>query len=132
MIYNSIKEKSMSSIQPISGFRAQQTSFGGRHLPRNFSSMMNYIYKKTNKNYSGIVNSHDMMHVSTVLDNGKEISGVVIFQDGHYSSLIMDEGFEGLRQVFMRTALERYNNKVMPRRLQEKVQRQKRDKKALR
>ncbi len=36
----------MSSIQPISGFRAQQTSFGGRHLPRNFSSMMNYIYKK--------------------------------------------------------------------------------------
>lgn len=73
-----------------------------------------------------------MMHVSTVLDNGKEISGVVIFQDGHYSSLIMDEGFEGLRQVFMRTALERYNNKVMPRRLQEKIQRQKLDKKALR
>lgn len=88
------------------------------HLPKHFSSMMNYIYKKTP---SDMFECGDVMRVSTVLDNGREVSGVVNFLNGKYHSLVLDEGSEHLKQEFMRTALKRYNMHITNRRMHEKL-----------
>lgn len=87
------------------------------HLPRNFSSMMNYIYKNT----PDIFEYQNSMRVSTILDNGKEVFGTVNFLHGRYSGLVMDEGSENLAQEFKRTALKRYNMKIAKRQLKEKL-----------
>lgn len=87
------------------------------HLPRKFSSMMNYIYKNT----PDIFEHQNSVRVSTILDSGEEIFGTVNFCNGKYSGLVMDDGFENLAQVFKRTALKRYNRNIAKRRLQEKL-----------
>lgn len=92
------------------------------HLPRNFSSMMNYIYKNT----PDIFEYTNSVRVSTVLKNGQDVSGTVNFINGKYSGLVLDNGFENLRQEFMRTALEKYKNHISSRQLQEKLSRSKR------
>ncbi len=88
------------------------------HLPRHFSAMMNYLYKKTPED---MFSCKDVMRVSTVLDNGREVSGVVNFLHGKYHSLVLDEGFQNLRQEFMRTALKRYNMSITKRQMHEKL-----------
>lgn len=106
----------MLSIQP--NFRTP--GFCGGHLPRRFSSMMNYLHSKSANEFL----CDDVMHVSTVL-NGKEVSGIVRFDRGSYRGLTMDEGSQELKQEFMRTALERYNNKIASAKLREKLLREK-------
>lgn len=100
---------------------ASRTSFSGHHLPKKFSSMMNYIYKKTFNNYPDIFESKNIVRVSTQLDNGEEVSGYVNFHNGKYNGLVLDKGYEHLKQVFMRTALRRYNEKVATPRVKEKL-----------
>ncbi len=87
------------------------------HLPRNFSSMMNYIYK----NAPDIFEYTNSMRVSTILESGKEVSGTVNFLNGKYHGLVMDAGFEKFAQEFKRTALKRYNMKIAKRQLIEKL-----------
>lgn len=113
----------MTYIQNVKNYRPYQPCFQGKHLPKDFSSMMNYIYKNANKNYSDNFYGQDFFRVSTKLDDGKEISGIVSFFNGRYNGLIMDEGFEHMRQLFMRTALAKYNEKLMSKNLKEKIAR---------
>ena len=86
-------------------------------LPRNFSAMMDYIYKKTPVD---MFESPNLMRVETKLDDGREISGIVTFANGKFKGLTMDDGFENLQQEFMRTALKRYNKKMANTQLQRK------------
>ena len=105
----------MLSIQPVG---VNSTLAFKAHLPKTFASMMNYIYKKTPED---MFQYKDVMHVETILEDGREIGGIVTFLHGKYNGLIMDEGFENLRQEFMRTALKRYNKHIADRQLQEKL-----------
>ena len=105
----------MLAIPPVGV--SKQPSFKA-HLPKTFSSMMNYIYKKTPED---MFEYKDIMRVETKLDNGREVGGMVYFWHGKYQNLVMDEGCEKLRQEFMRTALKRYNSNIASLRLQEKL-----------
>lgn len=109
----------MQPIQPVNfGIKNNSTPNFTAHLPNRFSSMMNYIYKKTPED---MFEYKDIMRVSTVLDNGREVSGFVQFLHGKFHSLILDEGSENLRQEFMRTALQRYNKHITKRQMHEKL-----------
>lgn len=107
----------MLTVQPIGLGGNRQPAFKC-HLPRKFSAMMNYIYKNTP---AELFENNDIMHVATKLDDGREISGIVSFSHGQYNGLIMDEGFEKLRNEFMKTALKRYNMKISNPQLQRKL-----------
>lgn len=108
----------MLAIQPAGfNYKAQQPTFKA-HLPRNFSSMMNHIYKKTPED---LFDCKDIMHVETILDCGREVGGTAYFFHGKYHSLVMDEGCENFRQEFMRTALKRYNMHMASPDLQKKL-----------
>ncbi len=109
----------MLSITPINN-KTYQTSFQA-HLPKTFGGMMNYIYKNT----PDIFEYQDTMRVSTMLDNGLDVSGTVYFDRGRYKGLVMDEGFENQRQSFMKTALDKYRSRIASRRVQEKLARKK-------
>ncbi len=104
-------------IQPIQPQKLAQNSFTGRHLPKNFSSMMDYIYKNTPDTFE----FQDSIRVSTILDNGKEVSGLVNFLNGKYHGLQLDEGFEHLAQEFKRTALKRFQMRLAKPELQKKL-----------
>ncbi len=107
----------MLTVQSVSLGGNRQPAFKC-HLPGKFSAMMNYIYKKTPME---MFETPNIMRVETKLDDGREISGLVTFANGHYNGLIMDDGFENLRQEFMRTALKRYNTKLANPKLQRKL-----------
>lgn len=91
-----------------------QTNFTGRgkHLPRTFSSMMNYLYQNTQKECRDVFQCADTIAVSTTLKNGLSASGVVNFSNGKYAGLVMDEGSEGFKQEFIRTIMEKYKKQV--------------------
>jgi len=105
----------MLSITPFNN-KTHHTSFQA-HVPKTFGGMMNYIYKNT----PDIFEYQDTMRVSAMLDNGLDVSGTVYFDRGRYKGLVMDEGFEDQRQSFMKTALDRYRNRIASRRVQEKL-----------
>ncbi len=113
----------MLSISPINKSTNYSSiqSFQGRHLPKHFSAMMNYLYKNTSKNYSDYFENLNTIRVSTKLKSGEEISGIVNFLNGRYQGLVMDEGFEHLKNKFMKTVLEKYAKRVARPELQEKL-----------
>ena len=110
----------MLTIQNRGAVNSQRISFQ-KHLPRTFGGMMNHLYKNT----PDIFEYSSSVRVSTILPNGQDVSGTVNFIDGQYAGLVLDEGFEHLRQIFMRTALEKYKNKISSPKLQEKLTRNK-------
>lgn len=87
-------------------------SFGGKHMPRNFSSMMNYIYKKTFKNFPNTFETKDIIKVTTTLDDGRELSGFVHFDNGKYRGLVLENAPNRLKTVFAETALRHYNENI--------------------
>ncbi len=111
----------MLTIQPnFTSPNYSRQNFNGGHLPKHFSSMMNNIYKKMSKQ-PDLFEHRNFMEVSTVMKDGQEVSGIVRFHGGRFQSLEMEEGCENLRQEFMRTALDRYNNKIASARVREKL-----------
>ncbi len=100
-----------------------QANFTGKHHPRHFSSMMNYIFKKT------IGQNHDMFEatntilVSTKLDKGKEITGAANFFNGEFVGLVLEEGCEHLKSKFMKTVLNKYIEKISSKNIKDKITR---------
>ena len=71
-------------------------------LPRNFSAMMDYIYKKTPVD---MFESPNLMRVETKLDDGREISGIVTFANGKFKGLTMYVGIECDNRTDIQTTL---------------------------
>ncbi len=97
---------------------SSQQTFRGKHLPRTFQSMMNYLYKNLPND---LFRNSEMMRVSTLLEDGRELYATAHFYNGKFIGLIMDEGSEALKQTFMRTALKRYNKNVASPKIQQKL-----------
>ena len=89
------------------------------HLPKNFEGMMNKIYTEM----PDIFENRDALKVSTILENGLDVSGTAYFSQGRYCGLTMDNGFESYKQLFMKTALNKYKEKISGKKLNEKLQR---------
>lgn len=82
------------------------------HMPRKFSSMMEQIHQKAFKNFGDTFQHTDAIKLETSLENGKKLSGTANFLDGKFHSLVMDEGMEGDKKLFMQTALNKYNQNL--------------------
>lgn len=104
-------------IQPMQNLKMQSNQFTGRHLPKDFSSMMNYVYKNAPDSFE----FQNSIRVSTVLDNGKEVSGTANFLHGKFKGLQLDEGFEHLSKEFKSTALKHFLKRMAKPELQKKL-----------
>lgn len=100
----------------ITPYRCDNTAFGG-HLPRDFASMMNYIYKKK----PNVFENNDIIQISTKLDDGTVASGIAYFSNGRYKSFVMDEGFENRKQEFIKTTYNNYIDKTASSKVKEKL-----------
>ena len=107
-------------LAPITPYRNNYTPSFNAHLPKTFGGMMNYIYKNT----PDMFEFQDTMRVSARLDNGLDVSGTVYFDRGRYKGLVMDEGSEQHKQSFMKTALDRYRQKIASKKVREKLEKE--------
>ena len=107
-------------ISPIASYKNTYTPTFNAHLPKTFGGMMNYIYKNTPDTFE----FQDTMRVAARLDNGLEVSGTVYFDRGKYKGLVMDEGCEEHKQSFMKTALDRYRQRIASPKVREKLEKE--------
>ena len=113
----------MNSIQSRFNYRSHNQTFTGGHHPKHFSSMMNYIYRKAQVQYPDIFQSSGSIEISTRLDNGREVSGIVNFLNGKYAGLVLEEGAEHLKAKFMKTVLGKYIDKISSQKVKDKIAR---------
>lgn len=100
-----------------------QTNFTGSHHPRHFSTMMNYIFKKTIGQNPDMFEATNTILVSTKLDNGKEITGAANFFNGKFVGLVLEDGCEHLKSKFMKTVLNKYIEKISSKNIKDKIAR---------
>lgn len=113
----------MNSIQPR--FNSPARTFTGGHHPKHFSSMMNYIFKKAHAQYPDVFQQSGSIEISTRLDNGREVSGMVNFFNGKYAGLVLEEGAEHLKAKFMKTVLNKYIEKISSQKVKDRIARNK-------
>ena len=101
------------------------TFSGGGHHPRRFSSLMNYLYKKTIAQNPDMFESINTISISTKLDNGKDITGTANFSNGQYIGLTLDKKNKALKTKFIQTILDKYINKISSKSVKEKIARNK-------
>ena len=108
----------VQNIQPGFNNTSRNLNFQA-HLPRTFGEMMNHIYKNTPDTFE----CKDIIRVSTMLNDGLEVAGTVFFERGRYAGITMDEGFENIKNIFMRASLDKYRQKITSAQLREKIAR---------
>lgn len=100
-----------------------QVNFTGGHHPKHFSSMMNYLFKKTIGQNPDMFEATNTILVSTKLDNGKEITGAANFLNGKYVGLVLEEQYRHLKSKFMKAVLDKYIDKISSKNIKDKIAR---------